>query len=168
MSQREDRMQEWIEAEARAVDWGDERLDRRYQVVLDQLSQKPSVSIPAACGGWAETIAAYRFLDHERVDEQKVLKPQVEATRQRIGQEAVVLLVQDTTEIDVTRRQERMDGAGPLSDDSRVGFFNHALLAVTPPRVALGVVAADIWARGPAETSQSGQRKQKPIEEKES
>ena len=59
-------MQAWIANESRTADFGDERLDRRYRVVLDCLSDKPSLSIPAACGGLAETTAAYRFFANER------------------------------------------------------------------------------------------------------
>jgi hypothetical protein len=32
-----------------------------------RLAAHPSVSIPQACGGWAETRGAYRWLGHEDV-----------------------------------------------------------------------------------------------------
>ncbi|MBL7043082.1 MAG: transposase [Pirellulaceae bacterium] len=51
-------MQTWIEEELQTSDFRDQRLDRRYAVLMDELSQRPSVSIPNACGGWAETLAA--------------------------------------------------------------------------------------------------------------
>ena len=40
-----------------------------------------------------------------------------------------------------------MEGAGPLSDKFHVGFHNHAMLAVTPDRVPLGVLGSKVWAR---------------------
>ena len=84
-----------------------------------------------------------------------------------------MLIPQDTTEIDVTRPHEIMVGAGPLNDESRVGFHDHALLAITPEGVALGVVAADIWARDfdgfDKDASQKrAERRAKSIDEKES
>src|SRR3979409_2339712 len=107
-------MQAWIEMETQGADFGDERLDARYQVVLEQLSDKPSLSIPAACGGQAETAAAYRFFDNEKTDAAKVLEPHRNATLERIRAEAVVIAAQDTTEIDLTRKQEKV--GGPLND----------------------------------------------------
>ena len=91
-------MQAWVEQELESADFGDERLDARFQIVMDDLSQEPSASIPTACGGWNETPAAYRFFRSERVDCQQVLQPHREATLKRIGEHPVVLLIQDTTE----------------------------------------------------------------------
>jgi Transposase DNA-binding len=84
-------MQNWIEMETNDADFGDERLNARYQILLDQLSDKPSLSIPAACGGQAETAAAYRFFDNEKTDPAKVLAPHRNATLRRIRAEAVVI-----------------------------------------------------------------------------
>ncbi len=169
-------MQAWIEMELQTSDFGDERLDERFRIVLDHLSQKPSVSIPTACCGWTETIATYRFFDNSRVEPQDVLAPHQDATLDRIAEQDVALLIQDTSEIEVTRREEKMEGAGPLNDESRVGFFNHAILAVTPERIPLGVVEANIWARDWEEfrenqknkQAKERKRKQQPIEDKES
>lgn len=164
-------MQAWIAVETQTADFGDERLDRRYALVLDQLSQKPSLSIPAACQGLAETTAAYRFFANDRVSPQKVLDPHGAATLQRIREQKVVVIPQDTTEVDLTRQQEKV--GGPLSDEHRWGLFAHPLLALTPERVPLGVVGAEMWSRDEEELKRSQkekarERKQLPIEEKES
>lgn len=164
-------MQSWIEVETKGADFGDKRLNRRFELVLDSLSDKPSLSIPAACGGLAETTAAYRFCDNEKTDAAKVLKPHHDATVERIRVQQVVIVAQDTTEVELVRKQERV--GGPLNDDSRWGLFVHPLLAMTPERVPLGVVTATIWSRDPEEFAKSQEekrraRKAKPIEEKES
>ena len=83
------------------------------------------------------------------------------------------MIPQDTTELDMTRPREVMTGAGPLNDESRVGFHDHALLAYTPEGVPLGVVAADIWARDfegfdKNADQKRAERRAKAIEEKES
>ncbi|QLQ30772.1 MAG: hypothetical protein HZT40_03175 [Candidatus Thiothrix singaporensis] len=39
-------------------------------------------SIPASCGGWAETQAAYRYFANGQVDWQKILSP-ISARRKR-------------------------------------------------------------------------------------
>ncbi|WP_418219967.1 transposase [Candidatus Thiodictyon syntrophicum] len=52
-----------LAAELDGIDLGDQRLNRRARRVLAKLGEKPTVSIPAACGGWRETRAAYRLLN---------------------------------------------------------------------------------------------------------
>jgi Transposase Tn5 dimerisation domain/Transposase DNA-binding len=166
-------MQEWILGETTGADFGDNRLDRRFRTVLDTMSQQPSLKFPAGCNGRAEMEAAYRFLDNDKVDKDGVLAPHYGATLERIRAEKVVLIPQDTTELDVTRPHEIMVGAGPLNDESRVGFFDHAILAYTPEGVPLGVVAAEIWARDfdgfdKSAEQKRAERRAKSIEEKES
>jgi len=156
----------WVTEELKSVDLGDERLDRRYEIVLERLAERPSVSIPAACRGLAETQAAYRFFDNDRVEPSKLLQPHRDATLERIRQQPVVLVVQDTTELDLTRPQEKV--GGPLSWETQIGFLDHVLLALTPQRVPLGVVDATIWARDAADFHKRRQNVNRPIEEKES
>ena len=166
-------MQEWILAETATADIGDKRLNQRYQIVLNSMFEKPSLKFTAGCNGRAEIEAAYRFLDNKKVGDKEVLRPHRDATLERIRAEKVVLIPQDTTELDMTRPREVMTGAGPLNDESRVGFHDHALLAYTPEGVPLGVVAADIWARDfdgfeKDADQKRAERRAKAIEEKES
>ena len=164
-------MQAWIEEETNGADFGDKRLNDRYVLLLDRMSDKPTLSIPAACRGQAETTAAYRFFDNDKTDAAKVLQPHHAATLERIRLQKVVIVAQDTTEIELDRPQERV--GGPLNDESRWGLYLHPLLAMTPERVPLGVVTAKIWSRDAEEFAKSQEekrraRKAKPIEEKES
>jgi hypothetical protein len=166
-------MQEWILEETAEADLGDERLNRRLRTVLDTMSQKPSLKFPAGCNGRAETEAAYRLLDNDKVGQDAIFAMHRDPTLERIRAQKVVLIAQDTTELDMTRPQEIMVGAGPLNDESRVGFFDHALVAYTPEGVPLGVVAADIWARDfdgfdKSAEQKRAERRAKPIDEKES
>lgn len=41
----------------------------------------------------------------------------------------------------------KLKGAGSLSVQERIGFFNHATPAVTPERLCLGALDAYMWAR---------------------
>jgi Transposase DNA-binding len=163
----------WAVEEMKAADLADERLNKRVALILSALGQRPTASIPAACGGHNETTAAYRFFDNEKVTAQGVLQPHYDRTRQRIADNPVALLVQDTTEIDLTRPEEQVVGAGPMDGSSRRGVFLHLVEAFTEDGTPLGAVWADIWARPEGEVSFSQQDKQKqrkvtPIEQKES
>lgn len=156
----------WVGEEVAAADFGDRRVNRRMAKVLDRVASRPTVSIPAACRGWAETQAAYRFFDRDNVTEQTVLAPHREASIQRLSQERVVLLVQDTSEFDWTGKRDKIRGLGPLNDDSRRGMLAHPTLAVTPERLCLGVLQADLWVR--EELGRRRQRKRQAIADKES
>jgi Transposase Tn5 dimerisation domain/Transposase DNA-binding len=166
-------MQEWILDETATADLCDKRLDRRFRIILNSMSQKPSLKFPAGCNGRAEVEAAYRFLDNKKVGKDLILLPHRTATLERIRAEKVVLIPQDTTELDMTRPREIMVGAGPLNDESRVGFHDHALLAYTPEGIPLGVIAANIWARDfdafdKDADQKRAERRAKSIEDKES
>lgn len=162
---------DWVKEETLTVEFHDKRLNERLMLVLNQLSQHPAASIPAACGGYAETAAAYRFFDNERVTFENVLQPHIAATRSRIASQSTVLLVQDTTEIDLTRPDQQVEGAGPL-DHSRRGALLHEVQAFTPDGTPLGTVHAVPLVRRddkPRCASQSrSERIRTPIEEKES
>lgn len=103
----------------KSVDLKDKHLNQRLARVLSDLGDRPTACIPAACGGHGESIAACRLFDHEHVTYEKGLEPHDALTLERIAEQLVVLLVQDTTEIDVTRPHQQMAGAGSLDTSAR-------------------------------------------------
>lgn len=159
-------MQQWIIDELQTVDLPDTRLNDRLGVILERLSANPAASFPQAFKGRAELEAAYRFFTNPRTDERNVLAPHRDATLARIRAQPVVLLVQDTSEADLSRPQEVV--GGPLSDLKRTGLFVHPLLAFTPDRLPLGTVHLDVWERDPKDFGKRRTRKARPIEAKES
>lgn len=157
-----------IEQEVEGISLGDKRLNKRAKLLLGRFAADPQASINAACQGAAETEAAYRFFDNDDVDEHKVLAPHGDATLKRMAQHPVVLIPQDTTELDYTRKEEVVEGAGPLNDETRTGFLDHVMVAFTPQRVCLGVVDMNLIARDFETFRTCKERKYDPIEEKES
>jgi hypothetical protein len=120
---------------------------------VEDLSGRPTASIPLASGGWAETKAAYRLLDNPALDWREMLEVHTERTGERMQGQAVVLCIQDTTELDFTS-QPTIAGLGRLSYEAQHGLYVHPTLVVTPEGVALGVIDAWIWARGPKDAPQ--------------
>jgi hypothetical protein len=162
-------MDAWVNDEFATLDLNDARLDLRARRILDRFASKPSLSIPAACdGNEAEREAAYRFFANDKVDDVEILRAHRDATIQRMTAHPVVLIAQDTTEFDVTRPHEVVDGAGPLTSETRLGFHTHALVAFTPERLCLGTIDADTWGRDPGEFGKRTQKRNKPIHQKES
>jgi len=103
----------WSEQEFRQLDLGDARLNRRARILMETMAATPTASVPKACNGWGETVAAYRFFDNTSVDWQAILGPHWQQTEQRMAEQEVVLCLQDTTELDFNGQQAR--GLGPLS-----------------------------------------------------
>jgi hypothetical protein len=156
----------WVRDEMKTAALPDKRLNDRLNELLCQLSQRPAASIPAACGGYNEMAAAYRFFDNERITFDALLAPHQAATGARIAAQPRVILAQDTTELDVTRPAQQVAGAGPLDDGARRGALLHVLHAFTLDGTPLGTVAAQAWSRDA--DAPALDRKHTPIEEKES
>src|ERR1700691_5340338 len=73
----------WVDRELADCEFKDERLGKRLRSLLAQLSSSPGDSIPLVCQDWANTKAAYRFLDNDRVSEVQILGGHFQATRDR-------------------------------------------------------------------------------------
>jgi transposase-like protein/transposase Tn5 family protein len=158
-------MSDWIEAELAECQMHDARHTKRLARLLDRLSVRPVSSVPTACHGWAETVAAYRFLDNPDIGVQEILSGHTHATLERIRTQEVVLLVQDTTFLNYGTTQPKV-GMGTVKIKKREEYLLHATVAFTPERVNLGVVGMKVWQRPDQPVAR--QRKSKPIEEKES
>ncbi len=135
----------WAQHEWATADLGDRRLNRRLVKVAQQLADKPTASIPGACGGWADTAGAYRMLSNERFDWRDVLEPHARCTMQRMASQSLVLCLQDTTELDFNG--QTIDGLGPLSFEAQRGMYLHPTYAVSAQREPLGLLDAWMWAR---------------------
>src|ERR1700730_11231421 len=98
----------WVIDELKAAKLRDKRLNERFAQVLAALAARPTASIPAACGGFAEMMAAYRFFDNNKVTFHGVLESHLWMTRERMAAQSVVLIPQDTTEIDLTRPDQQV------------------------------------------------------------
>jgi hypothetical protein len=155
-----------LAAELNCIELGDRRLNRRARRLLEKLGEKPTLSIPAACGGWGETRAAYRLFDHPEVTAARVLAPHIACTEERLRAHPRVLCIQDTTELDYTTKKGIAD-LGPLNYEGRWGMYLHPTLAITPERVPLGVLDLYSWTRAPGSLGQEKDAN-RPLEEKES
>lgn len=112
---------------------------------MDRFTADPTASVPKACRGWGETMAAYRFFDNDSIDWRALMAPHWQKTQQRMAAHPVVLCLQDTTELDFNGQDAL--GLGPLSYEAQRGLYLHPTYAVTPEREPLGVLDAWMWAR---------------------
>ena len=141
----------WATEEFKGIDLGDKCLNKRAFLLAEQLAAKPTASIPAACGGWAETQAAYRFMAQDKVEWTDILAPHIACAKVRMREHDVVLCLQDTTELNFNGQE--IAGLGPLSYEAQRGMYVHPTYAVSLSREPLGVLDAWMWAREPKDES---------------
>lgn len=137
----------WAAEEFKDIDLGDRRLNKRTVLLAESMAANPLASIPQACGNWAQTQAAYRYLAQDRIEWSDILAPHWQSAEIRMRAHRVVLCIQDTTELDFNGQD--ISGLGPLSYEAQRGMYVHPTYAVTPEREPLGVLDAWMWAREP-------------------
>jgi hypothetical protein len=166
---RPDAPANWIEDEFGRVQFFDERLKSRLFTLTSDFFSQPGELIPQACNGSEAKIkASYRFFQNSNVDMQKLFRPHIESTIERLRVHKVILAVQDTTSLNYTAHPP--EGVGPINtgQNSAVGLELHDTMAFTPEGTPLGLLDVQCWARGPNEVGKKNRRHQLPIEEKES
>lgn len=153
-------MESWINQELAGCTFADARLGKRFSMLMDQLSEGIGRTIPLACGDWAATKAAYRFLDNDRVSEQEILAGHFAATRDRFAAvDGPILVLHDTTEFSFTRSDTaaigqthkvakgHKDKKGRQRMHTVCGILMHSSLAVTTEGLPLGLAAIKLWTR---------------------
>jgi len=176
--------QTWIDEENSACSFRDERLKKRFRLLLQQFWNGMGQTIPFACEDWANTKAAYRFMDNDRVSEQDILSGHFQATAQRFSKtDGPILVLQDTCTFSYEREHPELIGyagstitsaqrRGKEKPSSQCGILMHSSLAVTAQGLPLGLVAIKFWSRKEFKNTTTKRSKVNftriPIEEKES
>jgi hypothetical protein len=149
---------DWADREFGAVDLGDRRLNRRAVKVAAAMAGDPQASIPAQNGLWKATKGAYRLFEHPRTTFESMASSHWEQTRRLAGAGGVVLMIQDTTNLDYTSHPATAGlgrfGKGPIWEAGH-GMLLHSVLAVRPPAPTrpgdapevLGLVRGELWCR---------------------
>jgi len=153
------------------IDLGDKRLSDRYVQILEECSKRPSSSILGTFKSWAAIKGAYRFFDNKKVTSEKLLEHHYKTTRGRIKAvegERDVLLIQDTSSLNYSNHRAKKE-LGKTSSYIDHGLLLHPTIAITPSRINLGLVEAEMWTRNTEnETKDKHTLAMRPIEMKES
>ena len=152
----------WAERTFGGVQLHDMRRTRRAVKAATNLAENPLGSLPAQMQTWKETKALYRWLDEPDVTFATLMQPHLHQTREQATGEDVVLLVQDSTDIDLSHRR-KISGVGQIGNERGRGFFVQTVLAVRPQtREVLGCMAQEPFVRIPApEGEQRSQRRKR-------
>jgi hypothetical protein len=140
----------WAERTFGGVRLHDLRRTKRAVQAASKLAENPLGSLPAQMQTWKETKALYRLLDEPDVSFAALMQPHLHQTREQALSSPVVLLVQDTTDIDLSHRR-KLSGVGQIGNERGRGFFLQTVLAVRPQtREVLGCLAQEPFVRVPA------------------
>ncbi|MFZ1535958.1 MAG: IS4 family transposase [Chromatiaceae bacterium] len=158
----------WAADELRWLRLPDLRLVRRVQRVVELLAEKPTASVPVACGNWADTKATYRLWSSARVSAKAIQDAHVKRTVERASQgDDVILAIQDTTQLDFTTHPGTT-GLGPIGRSFVRGLMVHTTMAASAEGVPLGMLDQQVWARPEPEEGQISHRRQRATADKES
>src|SRR5260370_38592610 len=140
----------WAERTFGGVQLHDMRRTRRAVQAASKLAENPLGSLPAQMQTWKASKALYRLLDEPDVTFAALMRPHFQQTREQALSSAVVLLVQDTTDIDLSHRH-KISGVGQIGNERGRGFFVQTVLGVRPQtREVLGCLAQEPFVRIPA------------------
>lgn len=146
----------------------DARLRARLEHLIAALAACAEGSLAQALDGWAALKAAYRFFANPRVTPQAILQSERPAGLERLASAAVVLILQDTTDLDLTPHPAAR-GLGPIGSGEQWGLKVHSALAVLPePLEPVGLLAQQLWRRDPATRGSRRTKRQRQPAAKES
>jgi len=151
----------WAERTFGGVQLHDLRRTKRAVQAATNLAENPLGSLPAHMHTWKETKALYRLLDEPDVTFAALMQPHFQQTREQATSSPVVLLVQDTTDIDLSHRR-KISGVGQIGNERGRGFFVQTVLAVRPQtREVLGCMAQEPFVRIPAPDGEQRSQRRK-------
>ena len=96
----------WAERTFGGVQLHDMRRTRRAVQAATRMAENPLGSLPAQMQTWRETKAVYRLLDEPDVSFAALMQPHLHQPRDQANASSMVLLVQDTTALDLSHRHK--------------------------------------------------------------
>lgn len=157
----------WASLEFKHCNFNDARLTQRCIKIAGTMLQNHHESIPNAFAVWPDIKGTYRFFDNKKVVSKSIMSSHYKETLLRSNKEDTLLVLQDTTTINLSNRQ--IDGVGRIGMGTLQGFFIHSALATDTKGTPVGLLDQTIYVRKESTTDPLRQkiRKKLPIEEKE-
>jgi hypothetical protein len=146
---------------------GDKRLTERLLNSIERMTRKAQESALGSGEGRTEAKGFYRLMSNEKFDLSKLQPKEADATIERIKGQDTVLLIQDTSDINLNTHKKTAN-LGYCSEYIR-GIKAHSCIALTTEGLPLGLLGQSYETRTEPKSDKSAYEKAKrPIEEKES
>src|SRR5260370_15983038 len=125
----------------------DKRLPARLASILETFAERPRDAIRQAAGSWGQAKGVYRFLANPRVQPAALQQGLTRDTARQCLEQRTVLVVQDTTSLNLTGCRV-LPELGPIGSGNLAhGVLLHSTLALTEQGAVLGVLGLQTWAR---------------------
>lgn len=153
--------------------FGDARLDNRMGMLMESIINHGSAIINRNSKNKKEKIGAYRMINNSKLELESLITRLKENCTHHLDC-GHVLCIQDTTEVNYTQIQHRLDeddpDVGPITKNSNVGFFCHPTLVMDADKgIPLGFSDILLWSRSKDKGNKRTRKySQKRIEDKES
>ncbi len=127
-----------------------------------RMAENASASEPSQMQTWKDSMALYRLLNEDDVSFDALMQPHWDQTRQQINTPSVVLLVQDTTEVDLSHHP-KTKGLGQVGNERGRGLYIQTVLAILPEQgEVLGCAMQEPFVRTSAPAGETrSQRRQR-------
>lgn len=131
------------------IDFGDQRLNRRFEKVVQTMADNPGASLPELFPNRSDYNACLRLFDSPRCTHQNILDTHASAALDAIEHHpGVVLLLHDTTLFDFSGHTTLEDDLGPIGNGGGRGWIAHQSIAVNPEdRTVFGLVSQILHVR---------------------
>ncbi|MEB3213777.1 MAG: IS4 family transposase [Leptolyngbyaceae bacterium] len=139
---------------------------KRLHKILSDLSEHPTESVPAATETASDSQSVYRFWSNPTVKAESILASHRDGVIRRSRAHEVVLAIQDTTDFSFATHPAT-EGLGFINQTKQQGIKVHSCFAVSGDGEPLGLLHQVHWSRAQRK-GKKGERRRKPIEEKES
>ncbi|MBI4707709.1 MAG: IS4 family transposase [Candidatus Omnitrophica bacterium] len=160
--------EDWVTEELQGTKLSNKAKKKRLITLTRDFFNKPASPLPLVCEGEAKLKGAYRFFADDQVKPEEILNSHLKQTIERAKKEKVVLSVNDTTSFNLSGHKATKEIGYLSSAQNQIGYLLHDTVLFTTNGVPLGVLGGQTWARDIKEYGKKKERKNKPIEEKES
>jgi hypothetical protein len=113
-------------------------------LTLRVLSEHPEESVPQASQTVSQSQSIYQFWANERVSTQQILDSHRASVVERANDQAVVLAIQDPTDLDFTGLKQT-SGLGFTCQTHQQGIKGHGCFAVSGAGEPLGLLHQHTW-----------------------
>jgi Transposase Tn5 dimerisation domain/Transposase DNA-binding len=160
------KLEDWVSQEIHYSAFDDFRHGKRLRAVVGCLSKHPSQSVPQASEHKSESQSIYRLWANQRVKPEQIRASHRMSVIDRVNQQAIVLAIQDTTDLDFTSHPQT-SGLGFIHQGKQQGIKVHSCIGVSGDGEPLGLLAQHNWIRTEPK-GKRGQRRKKETIDKES
>lgn len=141
---------EWAQKQFGGAYLGDRRRTKTLVEMGEAIIRHPDAPLPQQMGNWNRLKRAYGLLRNDKVTFEEQSRPVWGRTREEAERRDIVLIIQDTTQLDYTK-YNRIKGLGPIGNGKGRGMLLHSALAVDPnEKEVLGMMYQKVFLRKPA------------------